>query len=453
MIYLDYAAATPVDKKVLATMEPYMTSEFFNPSAVYSPARKVREAYEDARHRIAQTIGAKPTEIIFTSGATESINLAILGFLNGLAKSPNDFSASVVPSKRSEPGDIPMPLRGGDPVARSAPLAGKTGDETKKCLADFANAFITTAVEHLAVLECAKAVGGVVLPVDVSGRVNIDELKSRITDETRLVSVQYANNEVGTVQDIKAIAQIVAQERARRAEKGFDTPLWLHSDASQAAGYLDLNVARLGVDMMTLNSGKCYGPKGVGLLYVRAGVEITPLIRGGGQENGLRSGTENVAGVVGFAKALEIAEKKRSSEVKRLSVIQQKLEKYLISDIFCEEKINKESKEYIKSDILGVEIVGSKKHKLPNIVNFTVAGLDAERAVFALDERGIYVSTGSACAANKGTGSHVLRALGLSESEQNGSIRISMGRHTTEAEIEKLKPILREVIENERKLS
>ena len=294
---------------------------------------------------------------------------------------------------------------------------------------------ITSAIEHPAVLNAAKAVNGKILPVDKFGRIDIKMLEKGITDDTVFVSIGYANNEIGTVQPIKEIAEIIAKVRENRAERNIKTPIYFHTDASQAPGMLDINVARLGVDMMTLNAGKCYGPKQVGCLYVRAGVELSPLIYGGGQESGLRSGTENVAGTVGFATALEIAEKKRKTEVKRLEVLRSDLDKFIISFI------------------PGAVVNGHKKYRLPNIINFSVPGLDAERAVFALDQKDIQVATGSACSANKGNRSHVLKAIGLSDEMADGSIRISFGRGTAKTQIEKLKPVLVEVIENEKKLS
>ncbi|MDR1197002.1 MAG: cysteine desulfurase [Candidatus Nomurabacteria bacterium] len=383
-MYFDYAAATPVDKKVLTAMSPYFSDQFYNPSSAYSPARQVRADYQAAKHRIAQVIGAKPAEIIITSGATESINLALAQCHSGL-----------------------------DPES----------------------GVITTAIEHPAVLETARQNGARILPVDSKGRVDPENLEKYITDDIKIVSIGYANNELGVVQNLKAVAEICRQKRLERVESGVAMPLVLHTDASQAAGLLDINVARLGVDLMTLSSGKCYGPKGVGLLYVRAGVVLDPLFNGGGQEAGLRSGTENVAGVMGFATALEMAEKKRKNEVRRLEGLQRNLEKYIISDI------------------KNAELHSISKQKLPNIINFSVEGLDAERAVFALDQRGVQVSTGSACAANKGTRSHVLTAIGLSPAAADGSLRISLGRGTTKKEIEEFKPILKEIIDHEQKLS
>jgi cysteine desulfurase len=378
VIYLDYAAATPMNDKVLQAMLPYFCDEFFNPSAAYLPAKKVRDDYENARHLIAQTIGAKPAEIILTAGATESINLALNSFCDD-------------------------------------------------------GAIVTTTIEHPAVLETARALGGKILPVDEKGRVDLEILKKNITDDIKLISIGYANNEIGTTQPIKEIAEIVQETRAYRAKRGVKTRIIFHTDASQAAGLLDVNVARLGVDLMTLNAGKCYGPKQVGLLFVRAGVELRPLIRGGGQEQGLRSGTENVAGVVGFAKALEIAEKKRKSEAERITKLRDDLEKF------------------VQNEFPEVVINGHSKHRLPNILNFSISDLDGERAVFALDQKGVCVATGSACAANKGTRSHVLRAIGLNDELADGSLRISLGRPTTAEEIEKLKPILAETIREQLK--
>lgn len=371
VIYLDYAAATPLDPRVLKAQEPYFADQFFNPSASYLAAQQVRADYEVARHQLAQIIGARPAEVVITAGATESINLA----LNGVG------------------GRI-----------------------------------LTTNIEHAAVLSLAKTRDGVIIPVDAKGRVNLSLLESSITDEIELISIGYANSEIGTVQSIKEIASIVTRVRERRKSMGVDRPLLLHTDASQAAGYLDINTARLGVDLMTLNAGKCYGPKQVGLLYVKAGIQLKPLVYGGGQEMGLRSGTENVAGAIGFARALELAEKKRKAETIRLLELRDDLENFIMNE-FEDAVIN-----------------GHKKHRLPNILNFSIPELDGERAVFALDQAGVMVATGSACAANKGTRSHVLTAISLAPEVADGSLRISMGRLTTESEIAELKPILAETI-------
>lgn len=383
MIYLDYAAATPIDEKVLDAMQPYFVEKFYNPSAVYEQAREVRADYEDAKHTIASLIGAKPAEIIITAGATESINLAF----------------NVPRVKKSK--------------------------------------ILISAIEHKAVIASATResiftrIG--MIKVDKHGRLDFADLKKQLSDETILISVGYGNNEIGTVQDIKQVAEIVAKVREGRISRGIKTPLYLHTDASQAVGALDINVARLGVDMMTLSAGKCYGPKQVGLLYVRGGIKLEPLIVGGGQEGALRSGTENVAGVVGFAKAIEIAEKKRKNEVKRLWEIRKKF-------------IN-----FLKSEIPNIVVNGHPKHCLPGLISISIPGLDAERVVYALDQIGIQVATGAACDANRHNRSQVLSAIGLTNDLADGSIRISMGRSTTEQQIEELKPILVDIIKEQLK--
>ena len=336
----------------------------------------MRRDYEEARHVLAQNLGARPAEIVITAGATESTNLAIGGVSGHI---------------------------------------------------------VTTNIEHPAVLALASARNATILPVNEKGLVNPASVENAITDETEIVSVGYANSEIGTVQPIKEIAILIERIRADRASREVATPLLFHTDASQAAGYLDLNVARLNVDLMTLNAGKCYGPKQVGLLYVKAGVRLKPLILGGGQEMGLRSGTENVTGAIGFARALEIAERKRKGESERLEKLRNDLEKF------------------IKQEFPEVIINSGAKQRLPNILNFSVPGLDGERAVFALDERGVLIATGSACAANKGTRSHVLMAIGLAPQIADASLRISLGRPTTDAEISELKPLLAETIRQQLK--
>lgn len=376
MIYLDNAAATPIDSRVLTAMMPYFSDEFYNPSAAYLSARKVRADVEEARHTIARLIGAKSAEVIITAGATESINLA----LNGVD------------------GRI-----------------------------------VTTTVEHSAVLETARQRDGYVLTVDDKGRINLDELRDSLTDDVVLVSVGYVNSETGVAQNMRAIAEIVQAVRNERQSRGVTTPLYLHTDASQAAGLFDLNISRLGVDLMTLNAGKCYGPKQVGLLYVRAGIRLRPLILGGGQEMGLRSGTENVTGIIGFAKALELAERLRGSEVKRLSELRSKL------------------KQYLTNNLPDVRINENAKANSPAILNLSVSSVDGERVLFALDERGVQVATGSACAANKGLRSRVLTAMGLDAATVDGSLRISMGRFTTEQDIDVAGQLIVEVINQQRR--
>lgn len=377
MYYLDYAAATPVDEKVLAAMLPYFREKFYNPSAAYSPARSVRLEYENARHDIAQILGARPAEIVITAGVTEAINLALTSMTDGK--------------------------------------------------------IITSAVEHDSVLNAAKARSAQILSVDEHGNLDLKKFRESIDDGISLVSFTYVNSEMGTVLPVKEIAKIISEVRADRLSRNIKLPIYFHLDAAQAAGICDLNVARLGVDLMSISAAKCYGPKQVGALFVRAGVKLQPIVFGGGQEMGLRSGTENVAGAVGFAKALEIAEAKRKSEVKRLMRIRENFAKF-ITQTFPEAKIN-----------------GAKKNQSPAILNVSFPNLDGERAVFALDQNGIFVSTGSACAANSGIRSHVLLACGLSNGMVDGSLRISFGRGFGEDDLAKVKPIFAKVLRDQMK--
>lgn len=367
-VYLDYAAATPVDEQVLVAMQPYFARQFANPSANYEPARSALAALNQARSDVAGVLGAKSTEIIFTAGATEANNLALFGVTNA------HQGAKVV----------------------------------------------TTAIEHESVIEPLKKLGTKVTFVkpESDGIVDPDKIAAAIDDETVLVSVMYANNEVGTVQPVKKIANHLVAIRKERARKGVKTPLYFHSDAAQAANYLDMHVHRLGLDLMTINGGKIYGPKQSGALFVRSGVELEPLIYGGGQERGLRSGTENVAGAVGLAKALQLASELRHVENDRLSALNHEFAKKL-AELVPDLTIN-----------------GSKKHRLPNNLHVTIPGQDNERLLMALDSRGIYAAAGSACSASNDEPSHVLTAMGLPDPDIRSSIRFSMGRQTTSAEFE-----------------
>jgi len=361
LIYLDHAAATPLDERAFEAMRPYLTDRFFNPSSPYQPALDVRREYETAKQTIARTIGATSTEIIMTAGATESINLAFGG------------------------------------------VSGHV---------------ITTTIEHPAVLEAARRhQSHTLVGVDAHGRVSPRDIEAAITPDTQLISVGLANNEIGTIQPLRDIAACVEAERARRLEAGETTPLAFHSDASQGLSQLDVNVGRLGVDLLTLNAGKVYGPKQVGLLYKSRHMTLSPVIVGGGQELGLRSGTENVAGVIGFAVALESAARSRKSEVERLRKLRDTLEKELI-EVFPEAIIS-----------------GHPKHRLASYLHISFPGIDAERLVFILERHNVLVATGSACAANKGTRSHVLTAIGLSDPVADGSLRLTLGRLSTEETI------------------
>ena len=374
LYYLDHAAATPLDSRVLDAMVPYFSEKFFNPSSPYSPAIEVRRDYEAAKHTIAMAIGAKSDEIVITAGATESINLMI-----------NSVGGHVV----------------------------------------------STVIEHHAVLEALTAREHTLVSVKTNGVVDAAEIKKAITAKTQLVTVALANNELGTIQPIRDIAELVKSERKLRLEQGNRTPIYLHCDASQGVGQIDVNVARLGVDAITINAGKIYGPKQVSLLWTASHVALSPQILGGGQERGLRSGTENVAGVIGFAKAIELAAAHRKSESERLSGLRNALQKKL-TDAFPDAIIS-----------------GSSKKRLPGHLHISFPGVDAERLIFALEREGVMVATGSACAANKGTRSHVLTAIGLAPEVADGSLRITLGRLTDEAGIATVGDILVMVINKE----
>jgi len=357
IIYLDHAAATPVDAKVLAAMQPYFSDTFYNPSAPYAPAVKVRREYEAAKQTIARAIGAKADDLVMTAGATESINLA--------------FSS----------------------------ISGHV---------------ITSNIEHHAVLAAAKLHEATLVASDEKGIISAAKIKEALTPETQLVSIALANNELGTIQPLREIAEVVREERERRLAAGDRTPLYLHSDASQGVGQLDVNVARLGVDLLTLNAAKVYGPKQVGLLWAAPSVVLQPSIVGGGQERGLRSGTENVAGVIGFAKAMELAGAHRKFEAERLQKLRDELQKRL-TDAFPEAVLS-----------------GNLRHRLAGHLHVSFPKLDAERVLFALEMRGVLVATGSACAANKGTRSHVLTAIGLAPEVADGSLRLTLGHLSNE---------------------
>ena len=367
-IYLDYAAATPVDPRVTLAMQPYTELLFYNPSATYLKAVEVRHYLEHARSMVALQLGSRPSEIIFTAGGTEADNLAIHG------------------------------------VMRLHPHAN----------------VVVSAIEHEAVLSPAAEYTSRVVQPNQSGLVEPSAVAAAIDDDTVLVSVMYANNEVGTVQPIRALGQLVQDIRRDRQARGITTPLYLHTDACQAANYLDLKVARLGVDLMTLNGGKIYGPKQSGVLYVRGGLQLKPLISGGGQERGLRSGTENVSQVVGFAHALEIAQTIRHDESKRTQLLQRQFT------------------ELLSKHVPQAVVNGSLKHRLPNNIHITIPGIDNERLLIQLDEVGIMAAAGSACSASNDEPSHVLRALGIPDQLAKSSIRFTMGHSTTSDEVSRV---------------
>jgi cysteine desulfurase len=373
-IYLDYAAATPMDATVAAAMQTYLSDKFYNPSASYLAAKSVATDVAEARARVAHWFGARPTEIIFTAGGTEANNLAING------------------------------------VMRQFPDAR----------------VLVSAIEHEAVLAPARQYACDLIPVKPDGVVDLEALASLIDDKTVLVSVMYANNEIGTIQPVKQIAAIVAGVRKTRGPKGL--PLYLHVDACQAPAYLDIHASRLGADMITINGGKIYGPKQSGALFVKTGTQLQAQVLGGGQERNLRSGTENVAGVIGLATALDLVQERRHDEVKQL----QELQTNFIRDL--------------QTAIPSLEVNGSLKHRLPNNVHVTIPGQDNERLLMALDEAGIMAAAGSACSASKEESSHVLKAIGKTDDEAYASLRFSLGQGTTAAELNQTVQTLKKLL-------
>lgn len=367
-LYLDHAAATPLAPEVLEAMQPYLQEQFYNPSATYLAAQQTHKALDTARAQVAHWLGARPSEIIFTAGGTEANNLAIHG------------------------------------VMRQYPNAN----------------VVVSAIEHEAVLLPAHRYDCHEAGVTPDGMVSLEALRQQIDEQTVLISVMYANNEIGTIQPLRQIAELINQVRRQRQAAGNDLPLYFHTDACQASNYLDLHAARLGVDMLTLNGGKMYGPKQSGALYLKGGVQLTPLIDGGGQERGLRSGTENVANAIGLATALDRVQKMRHDEVKRLRDLQGKFVKQL-AELIPTATIN-----------------GSLKQRLPNNVHITIPGYDNERLLIQLDGAGIMAAAGSACSASNEEPSHVLRALGLSDADAQASLRFTLGQSTQAADIKRV---------------
>ena len=398
MIYLDHAAATPVSVKALNAMQPYFTADFFNPSAPYLPAKRVCEAYESAKDQIAHCIGAKGVDLVITAGATESINLAF--------------------------------------TARH----GKA---------------LVLAIEHAAVLAAAKTGKYDLISVDKSGLIQLDDLRQKLTDDVDFVSISLANNELGTIQPLTEVAEILRQVRQNRLQRGITTPLYLHSDASQALNLLDISVSRLGVDLLTLNAAKCGGPKGVGALYVSRSVKLSPIAVGGGQERGLRSGTENVPGVIGFATAATEAKTHLTFHRKQYKAMAEVLRQELAHvPIVAHNTENVKHKRDINNRKRNLDLpqplfLGNSKHQLANFVPVCFPGIDAERLIYKLEQQGILVSTGAACAANKGSKSHVLAAIGLSDEEIAGSLRISLGSTNDLEQIKQAARIIREEVEDE----
>jgi len=391
--YFDHASTTELDPRVKKAMEPYWLEKFGNPSSIYQEGREAKTAIEKARKTIADLISARPEEIIFTAGGTESDNLAIFGML---------------------------------------------GHPTSARRSDVQAHIITTKIEHHAVLYPIKKLekGGLIkatyLSVDKNGLIDLAEFRKSLTENTILVTVGYANNEIGVVQPIAEIAKILRNFRNSK------TPFF-HTDACQAAGYLDMKVnpptGGLGVDLMTVNGSKIYGPKGVGFLYARNGVKLEPIVYGGGQERGIRSGTENVPAIVGLAEAFKIAQAEQKKESLRLI----KIRDFIIKEL--------------QKRIPDVVLNGHPTKRLPNNISISVLNAEGESMVLYLDAKGIAASTGSACTSENLEPSHVIMALGLPYEYSHGSLRFTLGRSNTKKDAEYLIKTLPPIVEKLRQMS
>lgn len=378
-VYLDYQSSKPVDPRVVKAMNPYFHEIYGNPSSLHTIGDKATDALEKSRSKIADFIQAEPDEVIFTSGATESNNLALLGY------------------------------------------AFRNKNKGKN--------IIISEIEHISIHNTAKALmkagfSVIKVPVDHYGRVHIDKIKERITDDTILISIGYASNEVGTIQPIKEIGSLCREKE-----------ITFHTDAVAAEGLLPLDVRTDSIDLMSLSSNDIYGPKGLGVLYVKKGIKLTPQIIGGGQEKGIRSGTENLASISGMARAAEIVIKERENEFKKLQLFRDRLIKGILEKI---------PRSYLN---------GHPEKRLPNNVHFRFDGIEGESLLLSLNDKGIAVSTGSACSSKTLEPSHTLIAMGLLHEEAHGSLELTLGRFTKESEIESLLKALPEAVERLRKLS
>lgn len=380
-IYLDHASATPLDQKVYSAMKNYWSVNFGNPGSIHSVGLAANTALEDARKKVAMVLGARSSEIVFTSGGTESDNLAISGVANLFKKNSNGAKLHIV----------------------------------------------TTEIEHHAVLNPIKYLENsgfevTYLKASDKGLITAEQVRSALRENTVLVSVIYANNEIGTIQPIREIGNIIKKVRGDRPYPVF------HTDACQAPGFLNLQVSNLGVDLMTISGSKIYGPKGSGILYVKTNTPIDPIFLGGGQEGGLRSGTQAVPLIVGFAAALEMAEKKKKSKDLARMI---------------------ENRDYFIRSVLSVfknvKLNGDTKLRLPNNANFYFPGVSGEQLVIELDVRGVMVSTGSACSSREEAPSHVISSI-YGEKRAESSIRFTLGRSTTKKEVTRVIKILDSIL-------
>jgi len=377
LIYLDNAASTQIHESVLDSMLPYLKEQYGNPSSIHRYGRLAHKAIDKARKQVAELINADPSEILFTSGGTESNNTALSGI--ALQKSGSQI--------------------------------------------------ITSSIEHDAILEPCKKLEKlgfdvVYLSVDKFGTIDPLELKNRISDNTCIVSIMFGNNEVGTIQPIEEIGTLCNQKN-----------ILFHTDAVQAIGKIPIDVKKLGIDLLSISSHKIYGPKGIGALYIKNGIVIDPVILGGGQERGLRSGTENVANIVGFGKACELAKNNLTKNIQTLK----NLRDYLIKKVLDE--------------IPYVALNGHPENRLPNNAHFTFLGVHGEDLLIKLDENGIAASTGSACSVHTQKASHVLQSMGFSHEQITGSLRLTVGTFNTYDEIDKTVQVLKNVVNELRSFS
>lgn len=384
MVYMDHAGTTPLDPAVLKAMIPYFTELFGNPSSIHTVGQEARYALDEARERVAAVLNCRAREVVFTSGGTESDNAAIEGVATALQETGNHI--------------------------------------------------ITSSTEHHAVLHSCQHLESLdfdvtYLPVDSYGAIQPDSVYRAITDKTTLVSVMYANNEIGTV---NPLAEITAAVKKRASE--LSRTIVVHTDAVQAAGYLDLDVRRLGVDLLSLSGHKFHGPKGTGVLFVKRGTAFLPLILGGGQERERRSGTENIPGIIGLSVALEAANARREETSFHCAALRDRII------------------EYVLGNIPGTNLNGNPTQRLPNNANFSFSGIEGEPILLGLDMAGIAASSGSACSSGSLEPSHVLLALGQSAEVARGSLRITLGKDNTEEEVEYLLGVLVELVERLRQL-
>jgi len=382
-IYLDHSATTPLDPKVLKAMQPYLTEIFGNPSSIHAFGQAARSSVDAARKTVAEILECEANEIIFTSGGTESDNLALRGVMRSF----------------------------------------KDGH------------LITTAVEHHAIIHTAEVLRKegyeiTILPVDEYGRVSVAQVEEALQPNTKLISIMLANNEVGSLLPVREIGKMLEKKR----ERGEVTPL-LHTDAVQGGGILNLDVRHLKVDLLSLSAHKFYGPKGVGILYVKNGVKLLPTQTGGSQEKGKRAGTENVAGIVGAAAALKLANGKREKEAARLTKLR-------------EELVNKVLKEIPRS-----RLTGHETERLPGSASFIFYGVEGESILLRLDFESIAASTGSACNSASLQPSHVLTAMQIPHEWKHGSLRLTLGRSTTSAQIKRVVKVLKKIVKDLRAIS